>query len=203
MSRGFSIENYRKTATKHRINAATPKWVDSSRPKFLALFESIEKEFQRIQILISEASNKLSPSQRQIKSSVVCKMAGVTPSYLRADRKDIRPIHQYLREKNDTLNELWLKSKTLKNNSGRKLLKAELLKENKKLKQEIQAIRTKQDYGYFEQWVDNNVISDQKRLRAQISDLQARVAELEDEKEILQIDLKEARERALLPFKNR
>ena len=201
MNQGFSIDKYRKRSEGQKEESALPDWLDKAKPKLVALVKAINEEFLRVKLLISQSPKNLPVSQRRIKGATVCKMAGVVPSYLRLDRKDTRRIHQYLAHHNENLNELWLNSQRLQNNSGRTLLKADLLGENRLLKQQLEKKGDEKAREYFTLWVEENVVSDQKRLRAKISDLEAKIAELEEENSSLKLDLAEVRERALKPFK--
>ena len=202
MSWGFSIEKYKKSENHQNTETGMPNWVDTSKPKIVALVQAIDDEFRRIQQLIAGSTSKITISERQVKSIAVCKIAKVAPSYIRTDRKDTRLVHEYLADKNSILNELWSKSKNLHNNSGRKLLKSDLIEKNKKLKNQLREMQEGKDRAYFEQWVEQNIISDQKRLHALITDLKAKILELEKEKAALKLDLDEVRKRTLLPFKN-
>ena len=195
MSKGFSLDDFKKTKNSPELDSSEeklPYWVDPEKPKIISLYNGVLIEFKRVKKLIESGIN-ISPKQRKIVNLEVCKHADVVKSYLRADRQDTKRILEFIVEKNELLQELWSKKNSLKRSSGSKLLRSELEIQNKLLKQENAKLLEWNAKEYFQQWVDSFLINDSKRMVAKIEDLQSQVDQLNEENIKLKAEIQKLR----------
>ncbi|WP_422422168.1 hypothetical protein [Pseudomonas sp. GZD-222] len=178
----FSLDEYAISSDPSK----EPMWVNSETKR--KLFQNVCKEFEKIKGAI-ESKNELTIKERRIIARRVAIDSGVDPSLLSIRRQP--EINNLIIEKNLELDELWNIISATKYTYGKKLTKAELHKKNIIQAAEIERLTNLRLAEALTRSIESQIIDSHKNLIAQIDNLKAEKAELQDRNSRLTIQLRQ------------
>jgi len=171
-----ALESLKKNP-KNKTSEKLPSWVTDGTDVTRKLYESTQRAFVEIKRRL-ESADDLAIKERRLVGRVIAKDADVDHSNLRVDRQP--RLMDFINELNQELDRIWLKYKSVKSDSGAKLTKKELEKENVYLKRELELARRANQSDALMVVLESELLMERKDLARALAKSKEQIISLEE-----------------------